>query len=197
MPTEAARTIKTRGFRRDTPGLLLTGWPTHVVAISGPDGWENRPAEITVGLAQLPSSNVLSLRFEDTPRPKDQFAPTLQDVVSIHRFAAGAPQCCRLLCICPGGFGRSGAATWLSWVTWGLRPEEGLEALLADRPEASPNRLMIAMSDVVLGQNGRFWQAYAQWMLTSVGVSYDPPIPVTGRAARRMREDARTRCGSI
>lgn len=187
MSTSATRQIKTRGYRRDTPGLLLTGWPTHVILISGTDGWQRLPPEILVALEQSEGSRTLRLAFEDTARPTDEGAPTIHDIRAIVAFAESLTGNCRLLSVCPGGFGRSAAASWICWLVWGETPDEALDRVLTDRPVAAPNRLMIALADVMLDMRGRLWTSYSTWMSETVGVHYEPPVPVRGRGARRLQ----------
>lgn len=188
MPAHVTRQIKTRGYRRDTLGLLRTGWPTHLVLLSGADGWERLPSELVAALRDVDDSRSLRLTFDDTVRPKDQYAPTIRDIDTIVAFAESMPTECRLLSVCPGGFARSAAASWISWIVWGDTPGEGLEKVLADRHVASPNRLMVALADVAMGLCGELWTTYSSWMVETVGVRYDPPVPLRGKAAARLRE---------
>ena len=188
MTISATRQIKTRGYRRDTPGLLFGSWPSQVILISGAvDGWQRMAPELLVALQGVQDSRILRLAFEDTVSPTDECAPTIQDINKIVEFAETLSDGCRLLSVCPGGFGRSSAASWICWTVWGLTPDDGLDRVLEDRAVATPNRLMIALADETLDLKGRLWRTYARWMDATVGVKYEPPIPLARRRADRLR----------
>jgi predicted protein tyrosine phosphatase len=189
MTQHPGRQIKTRGFRRDTPGLLFTGWPTHIILISGSERRQTFPSELQIALELVDERRILRLEFDDTARPRDADAPTIEHVAGIVEFARSLPDDCRLLSVCPGGFGRSAAASWISLITWGLAPDRALDKVLADQHLATPNRLMIAQADVLLNLRGRLWRSYAEWM-HAAGISYDPPVPLKGKAAARLRARA-------
>jgi hypothetical protein len=69
----------------------------------------------------------------------------------------------------------------------GAEPAAALAETIADRPEATPNRLMIARADAVLGLQGRLWQVYADWAWQALGIRYEPPVPLHAGPKRRRR----------
>ncbi|MDO8392493.1 MAG: hypothetical protein Q7V57_18620 [Actinomycetota bacterium] len=165
----------------------MTGWPTNVIIVSGSESWQRLPPEVVGALDEFEPSKLLRLTFDDTCRPRDAAAPTMEHVAAIIQFAERVPSACKLLSVCPGGFGRSSAASWICWLVWGDSPARALQRLLADRREATPNRLMIALADVAMDMKGALWATYSDWMRETVGVRYDTPVPLRGKQAARLR----------
>lgn len=177
--------VRARGYRGDAPGLLFNRWPSHVILIQGPLSPNRHRGELDVALSAYDVDSILRLSFEDTSRPRDQFAPTFTDVEKIAALAKALPERSRLLVLCPGGYGRSTAGAVIARVGIGQTPEAALGRTLEDRPQATPNRLMIALGDLALGCRGALWQAFHEWSWNAGGVRWDCPIPLRGRKARR------------
>jgi predicted protein tyrosine phosphatase len=165
--------VRARGFRGEGPGLVFTGWPSHIVLIHGAGSGPRSELEIALSSWNEP---ILRLEFADTVYPKDRDAPTPDDIDKLVSYTRELSDRSRLLIMCPGGYGRSTAAAVIAEVVLGSEPEAALSRVLADRPRATPNRLMIAMADGALACRGRLWSALAEWAARSMGVNVDPPI---------------------
>lgn len=185
--------VLARSFRRDAPGLIFNRWPTHIILIRGPLTPGRSAGELEVALAGWPRGELLELGFEDTSRPRDQFAPRAEHIAQITSFAGTMSDQSRLLTMCPGGYSRSTAAAFAARVVLGSTPSRALQQTVEDCPRAVPNRLMVALTDITLGCSGRLWQVFADWTFTTSGVRVDCPIPLRGKRATRSRKGASAR----
>jgi predicted protein tyrosine phosphatase len=183
----AALAVKARGYAGETQALLLTGWPTHVLVMRNAEtdshGWSRLECLLTEVLS--PPPDTVMLRFDDTSDPSDDRAPTDADVEQIVDLARSLREDDRLLVLCAGGYGRSTSAGLICRAVGGAEPAAALAETIADRPQATPNRLMIARADAVLGLHGQLWEAYARWAHLALGLQYEPPVPLCPGRKRR------------
>jgi predicted protein tyrosine phosphatase len=171
--------VRFGGFRRDGRSLLLGGWPTHVVLIAGFDDWESVPIEIEQAANSLPDGRLLRMEFHDSPEPRDAESPQIAQVKEFVEFIQ-ASRIDRLLVICPGGLGRSAGMAAVGSVALGMNAAKAV-GRVAQTPGVNPNRLVIALGDVVLRERGRLWTAYADWMFGSTGLRHDTPVLLRGK----------------
>lgn len=183
---QSAPAIRARGYGGETQALVLSGWPSHVLvlrnAVRDSHGWPR--LEYLLAEAAPPSSTMF-LRFDDTCDASDSRAPRDEHVEQLVSFARSLSVEDRLLVLCAGGFGRSTAAAIVLRVACGNTPAQALAETVADRPQATPNRLLLARGDAVLGLQGELWRVYADWAWAALGLRYDPPVPL--RPGRRRR----------
>jgi predicted protein tyrosine phosphatase len=172
---------------RETQGLVLSGWPSHVLAMRNAERDSHGWPRLEYLLAEAaPPSSTLFFRFDDTCDASDSRAPRDEHVQQLVTFARSLSVEDRLLVLCAGGFGRSTAAAIIARAARGITPAEALAQTVIDRPQATPNRLMIARGDALLGLQGELWRAYADWAWAALGLRYDPPVPL--RPGRRRRK---------
>jgi predicted protein tyrosine phosphatase len=126
---------------------------THVLSILGPNSPD--PPEF----AAFAPHRRLILRFHDIIEPQpDQIAPTRQDVERLLVFGREVSETpeAHLLVHCRAGVSRSTAAAAL--ILMQAHPEwpasAALDAVIAIRPRAWPNLLILEFGDAVLGGNG-------------------------------------------
>ena len=123
---------------------------THVIGLLGPE--MDHPV-----LPGIHEENRLRLSFNDISRPVDgMVCAGARDVSTLIDFVHRAGISARLLIHCWAGVSRSTAAAYIARCA--LYPESS-EAELATRlralsPTATPNRLMVAHADQILGRNG-------------------------------------------
>ena len=126
---------------------------THVLSLLGPNAAD--PQEF----AAFAPHRRLILRFHDVIEPEpDQIVPSREDV---ERLLAFGREVCKvpeahLLVHCRAGVSRSTAAAAL--ILMQANPEwpatAALEAIVAIRPRAWPNLLILELGDALLGRNG-------------------------------------------
>jgi predicted protein tyrosine phosphatase len=133
----------------------LAANPSHVLSLLSPD-------------AQAPdiqSANHLKLRFNDIVAPQQGLAlPSPADIETLIEFAQSWHGPAPLLAHCWAGISRSTAAAFIIAC---LHHAPGAERELARllrraAPEATPNRLMIALADDILRRDGQMIQAIAE-----------------------------------
>jgi predicted protein tyrosine phosphatase len=133
----------------------LTANPSHVLSLISPD-------------AEAPdakAANRLVLRFNDISGPHEGLtAPSPADIETLIAFARAWTGPAPLLAHCWAGISRSTAAAYIIAC---LHHAPGTERELARllryaAPEATPNRLMIALADEILQRNGQMTQAIAE-----------------------------------
>lgn len=137
---------------------------THAVSIMDP----GLAADLGDSLAE---ANVLRLNFHDLdcPPPPDHPAilalqrmgqsivmPAEAHVRAILAFGGRLPSGARVLIHCMAGISRSTAAAWILGVQAAPgREREVLAHIRCLRPQAMPNRLMVAIADRMLSADGR------------------------------------------
>jgi predicted protein tyrosine phosphatase len=107
--------------------------------------------------------NKLRLVFYDT---HDEVGPTEEDVQRLIDFAhVIAKRPARVLTHCQAGISRSSAAAYIIYaVALGHgREVEALQRVYAQRPIASPNRLMVSIADRLLGRGRALTDALERW----------------------------------
>ncbi|HVE23281.1 MAG TPA: hypothetical protein VNC39_15025 [Acidocella sp.] len=134
--------------------IALTARPSHVLSLLSPD-------------AQAPNietTNRLLLRFNDIVTPQEGLAPpSPADIETLIDFARTWRGPAPLLTHCWAGISRSTAAAFIIAC---LHHAPGAERELARllrraAPEATPNKLMIALADGILRRDGHMIQAIA------------------------------------
>jgi predicted protein tyrosine phosphatase len=153
--------------------VLQTRKPSHVLTLLAPEG--EHPA--------CGEASHLVLRFNDiTTAMNGLIAPSTDTVRDILDFgmtwSALAPPRAPLLVHCFAGISRSTAAAYiLACVFGGPGRESALAAnLRGSSPTATPNSLMIALADEMLGRQGRMIkavQAIDRGAFAAEGVSFD------------------------
>lgn len=116
----------------------------------------------------IPIERYYSLTFADITEPQNSSGidvpPSrkhVQEILSFGRTVLeaqkGLKTPLKLLIHCTAGISRSTAAGYAIWCDWlGEGQErEALKAVLAVRPIAMPNRLMVAYADEMLGRQGK------------------------------------------
>jgi predicted protein tyrosine phosphatase len=188
--------IRARGYGGATQALLLSGWPTHVLALRNADrdshGWprlEYLLSDEARGPGSAPKTELL--RFDDTSDPSDSRAPVDAQMDRLLQYGRSLGTDDRLLVLCPGGYGRSTSAAIMIRAARGAPPAAAVADTIADRPQARPNRLMIARADALMKLRGELWRAYADWARLALDLAYEPPVPL--EPGRRRRKGLRRR----
>ncbi len=134
---------------------LATSNATHMIALVSPSTEFERPEAIRPYAC-------LHLTFNDIAEEREGLvAPTREHMRQILNFAASIPTGRTLLVHCYAGVSRSTASAYA--VTCAHRPDCA-EAALAARlrslsPSATPNPLLVAHADALLGREGRMVEA--------------------------------------
>ena len=108
--------------------------------------------------ADISGGRHLQMFFSDTDDRADSAAPSLEDMHEIHDWAIAVPLEARLVVHCYMGISRSTAVT-LGLLARHLPPLDAARRLLAIRPQATPNRLIVAHWDEILGMQGALEEA--------------------------------------
>lgn len=127
----------------------------HIVSLIGTEGRVTRPERV-------PEENHLFLQMHDIAVPLDGYVTPSTDHVSrlvafVQRWDRGAP----LVIHCFAGISRSTAAAFTAVCALNPHREEAAIArtLRDASPTATPNRLIVAHADEVLGRRGRMVSA--------------------------------------
>jgi predicted protein tyrosine phosphatase/ribosomal protein S18 acetylase RimI-like enzyme len=102
----------------------------------------------------------LRLTFAD--HEDGEYGPTEEDVRRVIELAESLRSVAgKVLIHCEAGISRSSAAGLIMYAYWlgAGREREALERVLAQRPIAQPNRLMVSLADRLLGRGGRLVEA--------------------------------------
>jgi predicted protein tyrosine phosphatase len=158
---------------------------THVLSILGPKGVDP-PA-----FAEFGSHRRLVLRFHDVIEPlPDQIGPTHADVERLLAFGreVGETSDAHLLVHCHAGVSRSTAAATL--IVMQANPEwsasDALQAVVALRPRAWPNLLVLEFGEALLRRNGKIVAAVGE--IYRRVLARDPEFGEQMIGAGRMRE---------
>jgi len=142
------------------PALCVAHAPSHLVS------WLSPPADAPEIAATFPPERRLFLSSHDIAAPAEGLqAPTTDDVARLFAFArswaeTGAGP---MLVHCWAGVSRSTAAAYAIACALSPRSEAELAwALRAASPGATPNPLIVAHADVLLGRDGRMIAAIAE-----------------------------------
>ena len=130
--------------------------PTHAIITADPG--------TNVIVRRIPS---LTLKFHDIRRQGDPLHQTLAQhgsavppaedhVLAIIEFGRDLPPDARLLCCCTAGLSRSPAAALIVMaLRLPGREGEAFRSLMAIRPRSTPNPIMVAIADDLIGAGGR------------------------------------------
>lgn len=134
---------------------LANSKATHLVALVSPSAEFERPTAIKPDAC-------LHLTFNDIAEERDGLiAPTADHVRQLLAFATAVPPDGVLLVHCYAGVSRSTASAYV--VACADRPDLGEEKLAARlrslSPSATPNPLLVAHGDALLGRGGRMVEA--------------------------------------
>lgn len=133
----------------------LSANPSHVLSLLSPDAQS----------PDIATATRLLLRFNDIVAPRDGLTPpSPADIETLIDFARTWTGPAPLLAHCWAGISRSTAAAYIIAC---LHHAPGTERDLAQllrraAPEATPNRLMIALADDILRRDGQMIQAIAE-----------------------------------
>lgn len=130
--------------------------PSHVITLASPDA--------DVPALDIPAGRRLIRRFHDIAEPREGLIPPDAALVAgILEFAAGwSPSEGPLLVHCFAGVSRSTAAAYA--IACARTPGEETtlaQALRVASPSATPNALMVSLTDEALGRGGRMIAAIA------------------------------------
>lgn len=128
----------------------------HLIQLTGPEKKANWP--------DVFSGRVLHLAFNDINEPRSGLvAPKREDIEALLGFAESWQQGI-MVCQCWMGISRSTAAALLLALSHGSERDPTALAfrLRQAAPSATPNALMIAHGDDLLGMNGRLRKAVAE-----------------------------------
>ena len=133
-------------------------WATHVVSLFTPGFRDELP------IFRHPAARVLKLDFDDIDEPRildqgpygKQYPPTKKQIQQLIQFIKGIKAPAKLLFHCHAGISRSTAAALVAICIHHKTdsPASWMERLLAIRPEAFPNSLMLKYADELLGLGG-------------------------------------------
>ncbi len=138
--------------------LIRTHAPSHMLSLLNAEMMIETPAGIGAG-------NHLRIAMNDITRPEDKLIePELEHVQAIIDFLRGWPQQSPLLVHCWAGISRSTAAAYIALCLLNEHESEDVLAkiLRFHAPEATPNPLLVAHADAILGRGGRMIAAIAQ-----------------------------------
>jgi predicted protein tyrosine phosphatase len=136
--------------------LLATRRPSHVLTLLSPE--TESPA------CGLPSERHLVLKFHDIPFPMDGYvAPNRETISSILAFGGTWNRTAPMLVHCWAGVSRSTAAAFILSCSHAPTGHERTiaEGIRRSSPFATPNALMVALADDMLGRGGRMRAAIA------------------------------------
>jgi predicted protein tyrosine phosphatase len=137
--------------------LLAAGWPTAMLAaVDAPELAVGRPDH-------LAPEHHLVLPFADVVAAGDGPVVHAEHGERLVAFARGLPVGCRLLVHCAAGIARSTACALGVRIALGTAPYDALQAVLADRPQARPNPLVVVVLDEALALDGALWTIYHRW----------------------------------
>jgi len=136
---------------RHVDEIVGTRAPSHVMTLLGPE--TAHPA-----CESIPAARRLILKFHDVTAPVPGYEPpTRATVETVLAFGQTWDAAAPLLIHCWAGISRSTAAAYILACEYaGPGLEDDLASKLrAASPSATPNSLMVALADDILGRNGR------------------------------------------
>jgi len=136
----------------------LASCPSHVLSLLSPDA-------AIPPFPGIAASRRLAKHFNDINEPADGLtAARDEDIADIIAFARSWNGEAPFLAHCWAGISRSTAAAYIIACLYGAEgaEEDHAHALRAAAPEATPNPLMIALADDLLGRSGRMVRAIAE-----------------------------------
>lgn len=139
-------------------GDALALRPSHVLSLLSPE--MDAPPCLTV-----PPPDRLVLRFNDIVRPMDGLVPPDRSIVqALIDFGRSWPRQAPLLIHCWAGISRSTAAAYIIACEHAAMGQERIraQALRRASPQASPNALMVAIADEIMGRSGNMIRAIGE-----------------------------------
>lgn len=143
----------------EAPALAL-GWADKTVSLIGTSGIANPsfgPGHKVFMFDDLESEK------EECHRPDMRHAPTMNDIRSVIEFTETFANDDKVLIHCHAGKCRSTAVAVLALVQHGATPQEAIDRVIEVRPSAWPNKLVIRLGDVALGQDGALMAFMEEW----------------------------------
>lgn len=143
----------------ELPSYARTG-VTHLISI-WPGGFTGKEAKLQSTRALFETAAPLFLFFNDVTDPEASYPPAREDVAEVLRWTKDLKAGDRLLVHCSAGVSRSTALVFsILCQHWG----EGFEIecfveLMALRPIAVPNPLLVAFADELLQRGGQMQKA--------------------------------------
>jgi len=147
------------------PALAL-GWATKTVSLVDTSGVAN---PFFGEGHQVFHFDDLDSEKDECHRPGMQHAPTMKDILNVLHFTNTFTNDDKVLIHCHGGICRSPAVAMLALIQHGSSIEDALATVLKIRPVAWPNKLVIRLGDVALGQNGALINFMSDWWEKHVG----------------------------
>lgn len=146
------------GPLQDVPAICEAHRPSHLVS------WLAPPAAAPeIALSIPPERRLLLLSHDVTIETEGLQAPTRDDVARLLAFASEWDGARPLLAHCWAGVSRSTAAAYVIACARSTRPEAQIaQALRSASPGATPNTLIVAHADALLGRGGRMIEAIAE-----------------------------------
>lgn len=141
------------------PAVAL-GWATKTVSLVDTSGIANPFFGEGHQVFQVDD---LDSEKEECHRPGMQHAATMKDVLNILHFTETFTDDDRVLIHCHGGISRSTAVAVLVLIQHGASIEDAVDFVLTIRPQAWPNKLIIRLGDVALGQDGALIGFMTEW----------------------------------
>lgn len=143
------------------------GWPVRLLVSSQTEARHNRalwapshlisiraPGTKLLSMIDLPPERHLELIFGDALDPDEPGAARGEQIAEALAFVDRLPGDARLLVHCLRGIGRAPALS-LGVLARYLGPEDAAAALHALKPDAKPNRHVVALCDSALGLKGK------------------------------------------
>jgi predicted protein tyrosine phosphatase len=146
------------GPLQDVPAICETHRPSHLVS------WLSPPATAPeIALSFPPARRLLLISHDLAVETEGYQAPTRDDVARLLAFAGGWDGARPLLVHCWAGVSRSTAAAYVIACARSDRSERDIAlALRQASPGATPNPLIVAHADALLGREGRMSAAIAK-----------------------------------
>jgi predicted protein tyrosine phosphatase len=174
-----------------------------VITIEDPDIGRRRPVHHSLRFHRKPAPAHLILRFYDLdyplPAPYHQPWMRLAEPEDIVKALAFAKEHESLLVHCKAGVGRSAGTALAILMDQMHDAKAALDTLMKLRPEAVPNRHVVALADQVLGCDGKLITVLDEWdqaiqanttrrLLCRMAHFYEFGVPITAAHERGSLE---------
>lgn len=139
---------------------LALGWATKTVSLLDTSGISD--PFFGEGHQKFLFDDLESEKHE-SHRPGHRHAPTMRDIMNVLVFTDTFTDDDRVLIHCHGGKCRSTAVAMLALVQHGMDHDEAIAMVTEARPILWPNKLIIRLGDIALGQNGALIGFMTEW----------------------------------